>query len=118
MVILVEDDEGLRTALLRVLRASGFKARAYDSAQALLDDAQAEPADCLVVDIHLPGMSGLELVDHLRGCGLKLPAVAISAHDEANVHEAVRRRGIERFLGKPFLGSTLVRTLNELMRAG
>jgi CheY-like chemotaxis protein len=44
--------------------------------------------------------------------------VAISAHDEAGVHEAVRRRGIERFLAKPFLGSTLVRTLNELMPAG
>jgi FixJ family two-component response regulator len=118
VVILVEDDEGLRVALLRVLRTSGFKARAYDSAQAMLDDAQSEPADCLVVDIHLPGMSGLELVDRLRGCGRKLPAVAISAHDEASVREAVRRRGIERFLGKPFLGSTLVRTLNELMPAG
>jgi len=118
VVILVEDDEGLRTALLRVLRASGFKALAYDSAQAMLADAQAEAADCLVVDIHLPAMSGLELVDRLRGRGLTAPAVAISAHDEAGVREAVRRRGIERFLGKPFLGSTLVHTLNELMPAG
>jgi FixJ family two-component response regulator len=118
VVILVEDDEGLRVALLRVLRACGFEASAYESAEAMLDDAQAEPADCLVVDVHLPGMSGLDLVDRLRGCGQKWPAVAISAHDEAGVHEAVRRRGIERFLGKPFLGSTLVRTVNELMPAG
>jgi CheY-like chemotaxis protein len=80
--------------------------------------AQAEAADCVVVDIHLPAMSGLELVDRLRGRGLTAPAVAISAHDEAGVREAVRRRGIERFLGKPFLGSTLVHTLNELMPAG
>lgn len=118
VVVLVEDDEGLRVALLRLLRASGFKALAYGSAQAMLDDTQAEPADCLVVDIHLPAMSGLELVDHLRGRGLNTPAVAISAYDEASMREAVRRRGIERFLGKPFLGSTLVRTLNELMPAG
>jgi FixJ family two-component response regulator len=118
VVILVEDDEGLRVALLRVLRASGFKAFAYASAMALLDDARAEPADCLVVDIHLPAMSGLDLVDRLRWRGLRTPAVAISAHDEASVREAVRRRGIERFLGKPFLGSALVRTVNELLPAG
>lgn len=117
VVILVEDDEGLRVALLRLLRASGFSACGYASAEALLDDARAAPADCLVVDVHLPAMSGLELVTRLRRRGLRVPAVAISAHDEAGVREAVRSGGVERFLGKPFPGRALVSAVNELIAA-
>jgi len=115
VVFVVEDDEGLRMALLRMLRASGFRARAYDCGEALLEDARSEEADCLVVDVHLPAMSGLDLVARLRQRGLKTPVVAISAHDEAGVREAARRKGIDRFLGKPFLGSVLVGTVNELL---
>ena len=115
VVILVEDDEGLRVALLRMLRASGFRARAHGCGEALLEDARSDEADCLVVDVHLPAMSGLDLVERLRQRGLKTPAVAISAHDEAAVREAARRKGIELFLGKPFLGSVLVSTVNELL---
>jgi len=115
VVILVEDDEGLRVALLRLLRASGFSACGYASAEALLDDPRAARADCLVVDVHLPAMSGLELVTRLRRRGLRVPAVAISAHDEAGTREAARSQGVERFLGKPFLGKTLVSTVSELI---
>jgi len=114
-MILVEDDEGLRVALLRMLRASGFRVRAHDCGEALLEDARSDEADCLVVDVHLPAMSGLDLVARLRQRGLKTPVVAISAHDEAGVREAARRKGIDRFLGKPFLGSVLVGTVNELL---
>lgn len=115
VVIVVEDDESLRVALLRMLRASGFRARAHDCGEALLEDARSDEADCLVVDVHLPAMSGLDLVERLRQRGLKTPAVAISAHDEAGVREAARRKGVDRFLGKPFLGSVLVGTVNELL---
>ena len=115
VVILVEDDEGLRVALLRLLRACGFDACGYASAEALLDDPRAARADCLVVDVHLPAISGLELVARLRRRGLQVPAVAISAHDEAGVREAARGHGVERFLGKPFLGKTLVGTVKELI---
>jgi len=116
-VILVEDDEGLRLALLRLLRAFGFSACGYASAEGLLDDPRPPPADCLVVDLHLPAMSGLELMTRLRRSGLRAPAVAISAHDDAGTREAVRSLGIERFLGKPFLGKTLIDTVNELIGA-
>jgi len=117
VVILVEDDEGLRVALLRLLRAFGFRAYGYASAEALLDDPRAARADCLVVDVHLPAMSGLELVTRLRRRGLQMPSVAISAHDEAGMREAVRSMGVERFLGKPFPGRALVSAVNELIAA-
>lgn len=115
IVIVIEDDAGLREALLRMLRASGFRARAHDCGEAFLEDTRSDEADCLVVDIHLPAMSGLDLVERLRRRGLRTPAVAISAHDEPSVREAARRKGIDRFLGKPFPGRVLVNTVNELL---
>lgn len=114
-MILVEDDEGLRAALKRVLRAWGFETRAFGSAEAALADPAADSPDCLVIDINLPAMSGLDLIDRLRERGITAPAVAISARDEAKFREEIRRRGIEHFLLKPFLGSALVRTVDAVL---
>jgi len=112
VVILVEDDAGLRGALERVLRASGFEAQSYASAEAALADRRLAWADCLVVDLNLPAMSGLDLVDRIRQHGVTVPTVLITAHDEPRVRDEVRRRGIQHFLAKPFLGSALVRLLD------
>jgi FixJ family two-component response regulator len=118
VVILVEDDDGLRAALERMLRASGFEAQAYESAEDALADHDREWPDCLVVDLNLPKMSGLDLVDCLRQRGVTAPAVIITAHDRPSVRAEVQRRGIEHFLAKPFLGSTLVRLLDDVIAAG
>ena len=115
VVILVEDDAGLRGALERVLRASGFEAQSYASAEAVLADHRLEWADCLVVDLNLPAMSGLDLVDRIRQHGATVPTVLITAHDEPRVRDEVRRRGIQHFLAKPFLGSALVRLLDSVI---
>ena len=113
VVVLVEDDEGLRAALVRVLGAGRFETRAYASAEEALADRDLDRPDCLVVDLNLPAMSGLDLVDRLRRRGVTAPAVAITAQDEARLREEVRRRGIEYFLAKPFLGSALVALLEQ-----
>jgi FixJ family two-component response regulator len=115
VVILVEDDAGLRGALERVLRASGFEAQSYASAEAALADHRLECADCLVVDLNLPAMSGLDLVDRMRQHGVTVPTVLITAHDEPRVRAEVKRRGIQHFLAKPFLGSALVRLLDNVI---
>lgn len=115
VVILVEDDEGLRGALERVLRAAGFEAQSYASAEAALAARRLEWADCLVVDLNLPAMSGLDLVDRVRQHGVTVPAVLITAHDEPRVRDEVKRRGIQHFLVKPFLGSALVRLLDGVI---
>ena len=115
VVIIVEDDGGLRAALKRVLSAWGFETKAYASAEAALADHDLDWPDCLVVDLNLPAMSGLDLVDRLRQRGVTAPAVVISAQDEARVHDELRRRGIEYFLPKPFLGSALVRTVDAAL---
>jgi FixJ family two-component response regulator len=115
VVILVEDDAGLRSALERVLRASGFEAQSYANAEAALADHRLEWADCLVVDLNLPAMSGLDLVDRMRQHGVTVPTVLITAHDEPRVRDEIRRRGIQHFLAKPFLGSALVRLLDSVI---
>lgn len=112
---LVEDDEGLRAALKRLLQAWGFATSAYDSAEAALADPAFDRPDCLVVDLNLPAMSGLDLIDCLRERGVVAPAVVISAQDEAKLGLETRRRGIERFLAKPFLGSALVREVDAVL---
>jgi FixJ family two-component response regulator len=118
VVILVEDDEGLRAALKRVLRAWGFETKAFASAEDALADSDLDWPDCLVVDLNLPALSGLDLVDRLRQRGVTAPAVMISAQDEARVRDELRRRGIRHFLPKPFLGSALVRTVDAALEEG
>ena len=115
VVILVEDDAGLRGALERVLLAAGFEAQSYSSAEAALADHRLKWADCLVVDLNLPAMSGLDLVDRVRQHGVTVPTVLITAHDEPRVRDEVKRRGIQHFLAKPFLGSALVRLLDSVI---
>jgi FixJ family two-component response regulator len=115
IVILVEDDMGLRIAVERLLRASGFAVHAYADAESALADQAADRADCLVVDLNLPKMSGLDLVDCLRRRGVTAPAVVITAYDTPGVRVEVRRRGIGHVLAKPFPGSTLVRLLDDVI---
>jgi FixJ family two-component response regulator len=106
VVVVVEDDVGLRGALERVLRTSGFEAQAYPSAETVLADRSVDGADCLVVDLDLP---------RLRARGMKAPAVAISAQDPKRARRDVGRRGIDHFLAKPFSGSALVRLIDDVL---
>ncbi|HOM12408.1 MAG TPA: response regulator [Rubrivivax sp.] len=115
LVAIVEDDDGLRIALQRMLRAWGYHTLSYDSAEAALGDAVVALADCLVVDLNLPAMSGLELVERLRERGVHAPTVAISAHDERPLRQRLCRSGIEHFLAKPFRGSALVRSVDAAL---
>ncbi len=115
VVVLVEDDDGLRAALERVLRAWGFETRSYESAEAALSDPALDWPDCLVVDLGLPAMSGLDLIDRLRERGVTVPAVLISAQDEARVRQEAQRRGVVHILAKPFLGSALVREVDAVL---
>ena len=117
VIILIEDDVGLRGALERVLRASGFEAQAYADAEAALADRSVDWADCLIVDLNLPAMSGLELLHRLRERGVMAPAIAISAQDDERVREEVRRRGVGHFLAKPFAAGELLRVLDSAMES-
>jgi FixJ family two-component response regulator len=112
-IIVVEDDASMSQAIERILRAGGFAAVVFGSAEAALDAGAATTADCLVLDIKLPGMSGIDLYRRLAPRGDEVPAVFITAHDEPAVREEAERMG--SYLAKPFSGRALLDAITHAL---
>jgi FixJ family two-component response regulator len=113
IVIVVEDDRGMREALARILTASGYRAAAFSTAEALLAAGAARDAACLVLDVHLPGLSGFELRRRLASDGATAPVIFISGHDTQAVRAEAERLGACAFLAKPFSGRDLTRAVGR-----
>jgi FixJ family two-component response regulator len=113
-VLVVEDDDSLRAAITRLLRVAGFECTSYMSAEALLADAPGEDVLCLVSDLKLPGMSGLELLPALRTRGELAPFILITAYDEPGLSEKAAKCGAAGFLVKPFSGTELLNTIKAV----
>jgi FixJ family two-component response regulator len=107
-IAIVEDDSGMREALTRMLKAAGFEARGYDSAEAFLEQNSTSPVECLVLDVHLPGVSGLELQRRLVEAGRERPVVFITAHDTSAARREAEALHAVAFLTKPFEGRLLL----------
>jgi len=112
-VVVIDDDLGVRRGLARLLRASGFEAETYASADAFLDRPAGDAGICLVLDIHLGGMSGLELADRLDEQGRSVPIVFISAQDGSLPAQRNSRSGTIAFLRKPFDESLLIEAVSR-----
>jgi FixJ family two-component response regulator len=110
-IAIVEDDAGLHKAFERVLSAAGHMPTIFDSAEALLQAPEMEGIECYVLDVHLPGKSGIELARELSAAGSRVPIIFITAHDEPSVRAAVQRCGAAALLIKPFAGRKLLETL-------
>jgi len=111
----------MREAIQRLLHTAGIGCAAYASAEALLAGGAHEGAACVVSDLKLPGMSGLELLAELRARGRWLPLILITAHDAPGLREEAARRGAVAYLAKPFRGTALldaVKAVIEPARAG
>jgi FixJ family two-component response regulator len=118
IIVLVEDDASVRQAIRRVLRAAGFTPVPFASAEAALEAGAAETADGLVLDIHLPGISGFELYRRLARFGKATPVIFITARDvPAARDEAERLGGTGSYLPKPFSGHDLIEAVTRALRA-
>jgi FixJ family two-component response regulator len=116
-VVVVEDDAGLRAALGRVLSVAGFQARTFADAEQVLQASAARTAACLVLDVHLPLLSGFELYDRLLAeSGVRPPVVFISAHDEPDARRQATSAGAA-YLPKPFAGRQLLAAVERAMNA-
>jgi FixJ family two-component response regulator len=104
----VEDDDGMRQAVSRLLTAAGYVTTAFESAEAMLRGCRATDAACLVLDVRLPGMSGLELRKRIADAGVNVPVIFMTAHDERSTREAVARAGVRVCLHKPFARKDLL----------
>jgi FixJ family two-component response regulator len=116
LLVVVDDDASLRQALLRVLGAAGYSTRAFGSAEALLAAGLATQADCLVLDVRLPGQSGLALYAGLPEP--RPPVVFISANDDAAQRRAAVQAGACDYLLKPFAGAALLAAVARATGSG
>jgi len=115
-VAVVEDDEAMRNAMRRVLEAEGYVTELFDSAEAFLASGAGSRAHCLVLDIRLPGMSGIDLHQHLLSTGEIVPTVFITAHDDGRLRR-IATTGTNCCLTKPFLGETLIQAVQRSIEA-
>ena len=107
LVYVIDDDASLLRALRRLLAAGGFRVRTFSSAEEFLESAAATPA-CLVLDVHLGGLSGIDLQERLLAAGQRIPVVFITAHDDPVTRERARRAGAVDYLRKPFNDESLI----------
>jgi FixJ family two-component response regulator len=102
VVAIVDDDETVRNALLRTMKAAGLTARAFASAEEYLASGEQDETGCLIADIRMPGMSGLELQASLEADRRQIPILFISAHGDEEMRLQALRAGAVEFLAKPF----------------
>src|ERR1700690_607207 len=107
-IFVVEDHDSMREAIERLLDAAGFTTSSFASAEALLAAGSVEDALCIISDIKLPAMSGLQMLTALRARGTRPPVIVITAHDAPGVREDPERHGAAAYLAKPFQGNVLL----------
>lgn len=117
LVHLIDDDEAVRTALGFVLEMNDLPARAYPSAEAFLEVAESLQSGCVVTDVRMPGMTGLDLVRHMKAHGLDLPVVVITGHGDVPLAVEAMRAGVIDFLEKPFDDAALLRSIRMALDA-
>jgi FixJ family two-component response regulator len=114
-VAIVEDDPGMRRGIERLLNALVFEVEVYDSAEAFLARDPDSRIGCLVLDIHLPGMSGLELRNRLTAADSALPVIFITANDNDAVETVAIQAGCAAYLHKPFPANLLVTAVTNAL---
>ena len=114
-VVVVDDDMSMNQAIKRLLLAGGFTVQTFPSAEALLESHAAENAECLVLDMRLPGMSGFELQERLKQDGAERPVIFITAHDLPSSQEQARKARAVAYLPKPFLGLNLMTAVADAL---
>ena len=112
IVAIIEDDSRVRRAVARLLSASGFDTETFESAETFLEVAASSKACCLVVDINLDKMTGIELALQLAERGIKHPIIFLTAHDSDSVRRQAEDAGAVAYLTKPFPARTLIEAIN------
>jgi two-component system response regulator FixJ len=116
-VHVIDDDLAIRGSLTFVLEGSGLSIRTYSSAREFLAVAAEISEGCVVTDIRMPEMSGLELIAELKARGSKLPVIVITAHGDVQAAVAAMKNGVLDFLEKPFDDEVLVAAIRRALKA-
>jgi FixJ family two-component response regulator len=116
MISVVDDDESVRESLPALLRACGFAVETFSSAEAFLSSELLHRTDCLILDIAMPGMSGIDLQRRLAIDGHSIPIVFITAHGDDDVRPRLLQKGAVECLFKPFTGAALMGAVKTALR--
>jgi FixJ family two-component response regulator len=117
MVAIVDDDDLMRMALQGLLKSAGLLAQAFASAEEFLRSGHQQDTGCLITDIRMPGMSGLELQAQLNADHYRIPTIFITAHGDAKMRMQAMRAGAVEFLAKPFNDEALLESVRAAMES-
>lgn len=115
MISIVEDDTEVRRALCNLLESAGLSVEAFESAEEFVESGAANKKACLILDVRLPQMSGLELQRSLYGQGSSLPIIFITGNADATVREEALRDGAVGFFYKPFNAEALLASVHSVL---
>jgi FixJ family two-component response regulator len=115
MVAIVDDDDLMRSALQGLLKSVGLPAQAFASAEEFLKSGQQHEVGCLVADIRMPGMSGLELQAKLNADQCRIPTIFITAHGDEKMRMQALRAGAVEFMAKPFDDEVLLESVRAAL---
>ena len=113
LVDIVDDDASVRRALGRLLNSVGLRSKGHDSARSYLESGDRERAACLLLDIHLPDMSGIELLEHLSEVAPALPVICMTGRDEPEMEQRLAAASVVPCLRKPFDQAELFQALSR-----
>lgn len=117
LVTVVDDDESMRDALRGLLQSVGFAAEVFSSAEDFLRSSSREHTSCLILDVHMPAMTGLELQRRLGGAQCRIPMIFITALDDPPARAQALKAGAADFLKKPFSCDALLNAIRAALRS-
>jgi len=116
LIAIVDDDDSLRNSLDNLIRSVGFRAQGFPSAEALLSSNQLHDTACLILDVRLPGMNGLELQRRIGAANWRIPIIFITSHADGDAQARALEAGAVDYLFKPFREEQLLDAIDAALK--
>ena len=116
LISIVDDDDSLRNSLDNLIRSVGFRAQGFPSAEAFLSSDQVHDTACLILDVRLPGMNGLELQRRIAGANWRIPIIFITSHADGDARARALEAGAVDYLYKPFREEQLLNAIDAAIK--
>jgi FixJ family two-component response regulator len=117
LIAIVDDDDSLRNSLNNLIRSVGFRAEGFSSAEAFLNANQLHDTACLILDVRMPGMNGLDLQRQLVATNCRIPIIFITSHGDGDARERALAAGAVDFLYKPFREEALLKAIDSALKS-
>lgn len=118
LIAIVDDDDSVCRAIKRLVRSAGMEARSFSSGEEFLQLMARTSIACIVLDVHMPGMNGLDVQARLAENGSSVPVMFITAHDEPSVRQRALRAGAVAVFSKPFDNEVFIKAVGEAINNG